>query len=133
MATTTANKMSTLISKGKLPAFQVTQLIHQQYIKDLNCEGIAGLSETDLQKLINNLDVRDWNNVKHWVHDGIDLLYAFAMNIKSDAALAAANLHMVNTFLIKMIHVDQSNKLHLDPNNWEGIHSSMGAFIHRVL
>lgn len=133
MATVTANKMSSLISKGKLPAIEVARLIHQHHVEGFSGREPTGFIEAELKKLASNLNHREWVGVSHWVEEGIDLLYGFAMNIKSDAALAAANLNMVNSYLIKMRHADQGNELHLDPNNWQDIHSSMEANILRVL
>jgi hypothetical protein len=93
MATVTANKMSSLISKGKLPAIEVARLIHNYHVEGFSGRAPTGFTEVELKKLASNLNNREWVGVSHWVEEGIDLLYGFAMNIKSDAALVAVELH----------------------------------------
>ena len=93
MATVTANKMSSLISKGKLPAIEVARLIHQHHVEGFSGREPTGFTEAELKKLASNLNHREWAGVSHWVEEGIDLLYGFAMNIKSDAALVAVELY----------------------------------------
>ena len=133
MATVTANKMKSLICKGKLPAIEVARLIHQHHVQGLRGIEPTGITETELKKLASNLNRSEWVGYSHWVDEGIDLLYAFAMKIKSDAALVAAELNMINIFFVKMINVDPMGELLFDRDKWDDIYSSIEANIHRLI
>lgn len=133
MATVTANKMSTLVKKGKLSGLQVARLIHQYYADGFNGSEPTGLTEVELKMLASNLDHGEWRKVSHWVDDGIDLLCAFAMNIQSEAALIAAELHQVNMYLTMVIHFDKTDRLSKKSETWAAKTLSIRSNIHRVL
>ncbi len=133
MATVTANKMKSVICKGKLPAIEVARLIHQHHVQGLRGIEPTGITETELKKLASNLNRSEWVGYSHWVDEGIDLLYAFAMKIKSDAALVAAELNMINIFFVKMINVDPMEELLFDRDKWDDIYSSIEANIHSLI
>jgi hypothetical protein len=133
MATATTNKMSSLINKGKLPALQVARLIHHHYVRGFTGRDPAGFTETELKKLASNIEPREWLGVSHWVEDGIDLLYCFAMNIKSDAALAAVEIHQLNVYLTMVIHFEDGDRLNKNFDKWDAKSLSIKADIHRAL
>lgn len=133
MATVTANKMKSVICKGKLPAIEVARLIHQHHVQGLRGIEPTGITETELKKLASNLNRSEWVGYSHWVDEGIDLLYAFAMKIKSDAALVAAELNMINIFFVKMINVDPMGELLFDRDKWDDIYFSIEANIHSLI
>lgn len=122
MASVTANKMTSLVKKGKLTGLQVVRLIHQHYAEGLSGRESTGFSEEELHKLTNNLEPHEWKPVKHWVHDGIDLLYGFAMNAQSNAAIAASEIYLANTFLTIALLGDEAATLETECKKKPAIH-----------
>ena len=133
MATVTANKMKSVICKGKLPAIEVARLIHQHHVQGLRGIEPTGITETELKKLASNINRSEWVGYSHWVDEGIDLLYAFAMKIKSDAALAAVHLYQLNRVLTMVIPYNKAERLNNLYDKWKAISLSIRVTIHRTL